>query len=287
MPVDDLLLYHQLGYRLIPLRPGAKTPILRDWPHRASGDWQTIVTWYRRYELANWGLLTGDGLAVLDIDPVAIDAGWPGPERQQEIRQLAPPMAHSPRGGFHLFFHADWPSTAGRIAPGVDTRGRGGYIVVWPSTTVHGRYRWLRPLRRVDQLPRPPAWLDAAVCAPGASAMVDSAGAEATQATDGLIPLVIAEGARNTTLTRIAGCLRRLGLAAPEIEATLNIVNASRCSPPLPADEIRAIARSVSRYPPGTTRDVIDQMLTPAIRAAWNRYVSTLRRRRSRHHDQS
>lgn len=278
MSVDALLMYYDLGYRLIPLRPGSKTPLIDNWPERASADWHTIVSWCRRWPLANWGVLTGAGLAVLDIDRVAVEAGWPGKERQQDIRQLRPPLAQTPRGGYHLFFHADWPSTAGRVAPGVDTRGRGGYIVVWPSTTVHGRYVWLRPLRRVDELPPPPPWLDELVRAPGGSAIVDKPDAGLAQVVNALLPPVISEGARNTTLTRIAGFVRRLGLTADEIEGALHIVNMSRCVPPLPTSEVRAIARSVSRYPPAKDRNVIESIRCPAIRAEWNRYVGRLKK---------
>ncbi|MDI6894843.1 MAG: primase C-terminal domain-containing protein [Bacillota bacterium] len=60
----------------------------------------------------------------------------------------------------------------------------------------------------------------------------------------------IPEGQRNATLTSLAGSMRRRGMTAEEIEAALLAVNARRCRPPLPEDEVRAIARSISRYPP-------------------------------------
>jgi len=61
----------------------------------------------------------------------------------------------------------------------------------------------------------------------------------------------IAEGSRNSTLTSVAGSLRRSGCDAATIAAALTAVNAARCSPPLPDREVAAIARSVGRYAPG------------------------------------
>lgn len=58
------------------------------------------------------------------------------------------------------------------------------------------------------------------------------------------------EGTRNTTLTSLAGTMRRRGMGQESIEAALLIENASRCSPPLPESEVATIARSVAGYAP-------------------------------------
>ena len=55
---------------------------------------------------------------------------------------------------------------------------------------------------------------------------------------------------RNTTLTRLAGQWRRTGLGEGEILRMLEVINASRCDPPLDADELAGIARSMMRYAP-------------------------------------
>jgi len=59
----------------------------------------------------------------------------------------------------------------------------------------------------------------------------------------------IIAGGRNNALTRMAGTMQRKGMAAASIEAALLAENAAKCSPPLTDDEVRTIARSVSRYP--------------------------------------
>jgi hypothetical protein len=58
----------------------------------------------------------------------------------------------------------------------------------------------------------------------------------------------IPEGARNATLTSLAGTMRRRTFSAEAIRAALQQTNLERCHPPLPDDEIAAIAASVGRY---------------------------------------
>lgn len=58
----------------------------------------------------------------------------------------------------------------------------------------------------------------------------------------------VIEGGRNDFLTSRAGAIRRAGFAADAIELALLATNAAKCSPPLPENEVRAIARSVAKY---------------------------------------
>lgn len=58
-------------------------------------------------------------------------------------------------------------------------------------------------------------------------------------------------GARNNKLTSLAGKLRWAGFGEESIYATLLSENQQRCEPPLEADEVRRIARSISRYESG------------------------------------
>lgn len=64
----------------------------------------------------------------------------------------------------------------------------------------------------------------------------------------------ICEGERNSTLTSLAGSLRRSGLSEDAMLAALLVHNAECCVPPLPESEVRRIAASVARYPVDTRR---------------------------------
>lgn len=64
----------------------------------------------------------------------------------------------------------------------------------------------------------------------------------------------IPEGHRNATLASRAGVMRNRGFSQDAIEAALLRENTVRCTPPLDEDEVVRIAKSVSRYEPGSTR---------------------------------
>jgi putative DNA primase/helicase len=59
----------------------------------------------------------------------------------------------------------------------------------------------------------------------------------------------IPAGQRNSTLTSLAGVVRARGCTEKELSALLEAVN-QRCEPPLNADEVRGIAKSIARYMP-------------------------------------
>lgn len=61
----------------------------------------------------------------------------------------------------------------------------------------------------------------------------------------------IPKDTRNSSLTSLAGAMRRHGTTESEISDALLSVNANRCDPPLSEKEVRGIAKSVSRYAPG------------------------------------
>jgi P4 family phage/plasmid primase-like protien len=84
------------------------------------------------------------------------------------------------------------------------------------------------------------------------------AGAQARNVFDGIEnvrgPLIVPErieaGGRNTMLTRVAGGFRRTGMEFEEIVQALDVLNQTRCDPPMERADIERIARSVARYDP-------------------------------------
>ena len=69
-------------------------------------------------------------------------------------------MAITPRGGSHRLFRQPagkhWRCTEGRLAPKVDTRADGGYIVAPPSVVEGvGAYQWVEGLE-LDAPPETP-----------------------------------------------------------------------------------------------------------------------------------
>jgi bifunctional DNA primase/polymerase-like protein len=112
------------------------------------GGARTYWPYEQRWPLA--GVPTGghSGFDVLDIDPEGL------PWLRENQHRLPETRAHvTRRGGLHLFFHS-WPNlrnSAGKIAPGVDVRAEGGFIIWWP--------RQGGPVANPDLLSEWPDWL--------------------------------------------------------------------------------------------------------------------------------
>ncbi len=123
---------------------------------------------------------------------------------------------------------------------GLDIRGFGGYIIMPPSLHQSGRRYTVSHIWDGPIMPAP-AWL-IKVCLKRQPAVAN------TNAHD-----PIPEGARNDTLTRDAGAMRRRGMSEAAIYAALTIENRERCQPPLLDSEIQRIAASVARYAPDQT----------------------------------
>jgi Bifunctional DNA primase/polymerase, N-terminal len=126
-------------------QPG-KHPIGSLAPHGvkdATTDRARVLAWWTRHPQANIGLATGHRFDVLDVD---------GPAGEQAIREFAAehglassgPLVRTGGGGWHYYLT---PTGLGNPSPwelpGVDWRGRGGYVVAPPSRHHCGRpYRW-------------------------------------------------------------------------------------------------------------------------------------------------
>lgn len=236
---DAALEYARAGYRVFPILPRGKKPAIEAWQKRASSDPEKVSRWWKARPDYNIGIVAGDGLAVLDVDPAKGGA--------EALRALYAEHEHiltravkTGSGGIHLYLADDpdapLPQSSGTIGPGLDTRAGGkGYAVAPPSVHPNGtRYEWVnkRAIREV------PDWLRGLAGERKTSARPDA-------------EEVIPEGSRDSALTSLAGSMRHLGMGQTEILAALLEVNATRCVPPLEPGDVERIARSVSRYTPG------------------------------------
>src|SRR3989449_7233650 len=138
--------------------------------------------------------------------------------------------------GRHLWFKHPGGSIGNVIlAPHLDVRADHGYVLLPPSVHSTGAvYRWVGHLADVKTLP------------PDVLALFNGH-RQRTGASP--LPERIPEGHRNTVLTSLAGSMRRRGASAAAIQAALEEEN-GRCTPPLDAVELAAIAASVARYAP-------------------------------------
>lgn len=140
------------GCKVFPINAGSKTPATEHGWKEASADPAQIEAWARQFPGCNWAIPMGvNGLFGFDIDPNGI-AAWQAMLAADPAVKLAVDRSYtvkSPRGGFHHYFKGEGPSTASRIAEGIDTRGgilidgqivSGGYLLLPGSATADGTY---------------------------------------------------------------------------------------------------------------------------------------------------
>jgi len=135
--------YLSLGWSVIPVEPKGKRPLI-DWKEfqsrQASKD--EVTNWLNKWPLMNLGIVTGSisNLAVVDLD------GMMGLRFQRESK-LGSSVSQFTGNGKQVFYK--WQpgikNSVKQIAPGVDVRGEGGFVVVPPSIHPSGKtYRWER-----------------------------------------------------------------------------------------------------------------------------------------------
>jgi putative DNA primase/helicase len=228
--------YYRRGLAPIPTKPGTKEPDLLELApyleRRATGE-----------ELQAWpwrgvGIVTGpvSDILVLDVD------GHEGHAELEKYGHEPTPMVRTPSGGLHLYFrHPGFEVRTGiKVAPGLDVKAAGGYVVAPPTLGANGKpYEWIVSPDDSD-FAEPPTWLLQLL---------------ERRKRNGAAPPVgerIPSGQRNKELTSLAGSMRRRGMGEAEILAALQVANERRCVPPLDAAEVEGIARSVARYEPAS-----------------------------------
>lgn len=251
--LNAALAYAARGWRVHPLKPRDKTPISQNGCKDATTDKNQICKWWSKFPDANIGLATGYEFFALDIDPDGM--AW------CEANDL--PATHEAvtgRGGRHLLYRipsgAVIKNSSGKIAPGVDIRGIGGYICAAPSLHPNGTpYAWLDCEGDAPEGP----------CADAPLWLVDMA-VKTGEADNGRfnLPSQIVEGGRDNALYKFAASMRGHSFGPDEIRVALTAAN-TRCVPPLTDADLDRITRSVCTKPPGKSPQYQQrQISTPA-----------------------
>ena len=238
-PIPYAQAYAQKGWQSFPLKPKEKTPFLK-WADVATCDEKMITGWFDNYPDANIGIACGSrsGIVVLDVD-----AGHGGYESLTKLIQThgalpETPVSKTGSGGEHIFFKhpgVEIRNSAGKLGPGLDIRGDGGYVVAPPSLHPNGNtYEWMVDTELADM----PEW------------MIEALREAPKPEVKNTPPGEVVEGGRNDYLTKMAGAMRRKGFNEDAIFSALVIDNREKCLPPLSDGEVLQIAKSVIRYAP-------------------------------------
>jgi hypothetical protein len=137
----------------------AKHPRTANGLKAATTNLVTIEQWWHRWPEANIGLLTGVVGDVLDIDGAKGEASLDTVLSELLEGQLPlGPSAITGGDGRHLFFKPTGLGNRAGVRPGLDWRGKSGYVVAGGSTHASGKqYRWVTDLD--TPLPEAPDWL--------------------------------------------------------------------------------------------------------------------------------
>lgn len=141
--LNAALKYLDLGYSVIPIKPGDKRPLIK-WEayqkRKASSD--EVRAWWKKNPNANIGIVTGNisGIDVVDCDSdKGVDA-----LNEFLSDSLRVPISKTPKGYHYYFKHRSGLQNGVRILEDCDLRTSGGYIVAPPSYNVEGmQYKWV------------------------------------------------------------------------------------------------------------------------------------------------
>jgi hypothetical protein len=155
------------GFYVFPLRQNSKLPAIDDFPNRATRDPEQIKKWWLDPVLNleqgyNIGVSTtryngSQALVVVDVDNKGLKSG------SDELLKLElsgfdfnrTVTAVTPTGGLHLVYRAKEAVKQGAsvLAPGLDIRSKGGYIVGQGSVIDGVPYRWQQGHTLVEPCP--------------------------------------------------------------------------------------------------------------------------------------
>jgi hypothetical protein len=238
--------YLKRHWSVIPVRARDKRPTTRwlEFQHRHPGR-SEVQDWFRRWPASNVGIVTGaiSGLVVLDID-----ARHGGVESLDALIQEHGRLPHTIEavtggGGRHIYFAHPGGEVGNKVglAPGIDLRADGGYVVAPPSVHVSGKaYAWVEGHAPEQTGLAPiPGWL----------LNEASSGGERRGHTlehwRNLVKQGIPEGERNDSIASLTGHLLWHGVDADVAQELLLCWNRVRCRPPLSDDEVVRTVESI------------------------------------------
>lgn len=142
--LDAALMLAEAGCPVFPCRPYMKVPATSDGFKSATTDEEMIRKWWPPdVNPFNLAVPTGILFDVIDVDGLdgmnAIEMWAPD---SPSIKRLQPTVL-TPSGGYHIYLPPTGHGNRAGMLERVDYRGIGGYVLVPPSRTEKGEYRWV------------------------------------------------------------------------------------------------------------------------------------------------
>lgn len=217
---------------------------------KRKADESELINWFSDNE-HNIAIVCGGisgNLVVLDFDNPDLYSGFSEYWQQFYGKPLQnmTPIVKTGGGGYHVYLKVQqkpqlYHPTGEERKHLPDIQSEGGYVLAPPSIHPNGNpYKFLNEVKTIHEVK---SLSELAIDIPTKASTPKSEGEP------------IAEGSRNATLVSMGGAMRRVGTTQAEIEEFLLNVNAKRCQPPLPEEEVRTIAKSMARYSPNVVNE--------------------------------
>ena len=261
--LQEAIHYAQRGLPVFPCQVSDKSPLTRNGFKDASVNIEHIKCWWANHPSAIIGMPTGSASHVVVVD---IDPRHGGDHALQGLIDqygALPDTLTAITGGGGTHYYFKYPGhyvkcSTGKIGPGIDIKGDGGYVIVPPSGHESGNNYYWDGEFDLNLVADMPEWLLSLIHTDNTSTAPEA------ESSENPIP----QGQRNHALASLAGTMRRVGMSYDEILAAILKVNENRCQPPLAESEVCQIAHSVCRYEPDTvavavTENHFDQMFRP------------------------
>jgi hypothetical protein len=242
------------GWPLFPTKPN-KAPRVLHGLRDATTNERAVTNWFKLFPDTGIAIRTGveSGLVVLDVDH---RHGGDDTLAELEAKHGALPVTvecFTGGGGRHIYFAhpgVELRNSAGKVGPGLDMRGDGGYVIAPPSVHESGRrYEWSVD-GHPDDVPvaEMPSWLfNLAVVRLASGSPNGNSGRPQRVSTATWVAMVrdgLPDGERNSGLTRIVGHLLAKDVDARLVLEIAHLIN-TRCRPSLPASEVDRIVNSI------------------------------------------
>ena len=215
------------GVAVFPCRPRDKRPATANGLKDATTDLKTIRQWWHHEPQFNIAIATGAVSKVFAVDIDGLDAEIELRKLEAQHSALPPTVEVITARGRHLYFQMpETPvvNSAGKIAPGIDVRGNGGYVLAPPSVHPSGKlYSW--SVDSSNSFSTAPQWL--------LDKLTASATTMPTTEWRDLVSNGADEGTRDCSLARLAGHLLRRRIDPVVVLELLKSYNATHCRPPL------------------------------------------------------
>lgn len=295
------------GKAVFPIVPGTKEPAVKGGWRDASSDPAKIREWLDINPDFNWAVACGlSNLFVFDIDPGGLQWWQDLLSTDAEVRKAVDQalIVQTPKGGFHVYFEGEGPTTASRIFQGVDTRGgiraasgeveSGGYVLLPGSRTLAGKGRVDGTYTVVQDRPVTaiPDCLRAIVPAKrktevkGVEAPVGADNARNVAWVSDLLKDFVANGrvsvegsGGNDTAFRVACAVLEKGISTDKALELMQDLWNPHCLPPWSTEELERVIFNAASYGDDTSDGAKG---LPSNQEAFSAYVATLQAEKSK-----